>query len=144
MGQCHINISAPNLATICIDSHCDGEMSGRLYHCYTKEAITFTNVWQMLKQLDALYDAISFPQSSTETRYFIEPEKTVNSKPEKVRSQQEIVEFRGEEATFVVYVRYRQNSTWQGEVTWIEKSGMQYFTSTLEFVKLLDNALLFL
>ena len=43
--------------------------------------------------------------------------------------------------TFVVHVRYRQNATWQGSVTWVDEQREQYFRSTLELLKLIDGAL---
>ena len=34
----------PNLINICIDSVEDGEMTGKIYHCYSEEAIAFSNI----------------------------------------------------------------------------------------------------
>lgn len=48
---------------------------------------------------------------------------------------------RGEKATFVIQVLYRQNSTWQGSITWVEKQKTQRFRSTLEMIKLMDDVL---
>ncbi|MCI8764346.1 MAG: hypothetical protein HFG58_07205 [Lachnospiraceae bacterium] len=47
----------------------------------------------------------------------------------------------GDIGTFLVHVKYRQNSTWQGEVMWAEKRKRQYFRSALELIKLMDSAL---
>jgi hypothetical protein len=44
-------------------------------------------------------------------------------------------------AAFVIHIRYRQNSTWQGEIKWIGENKTQYFRSTLEMMKLIDGAL---
>lgn len=48
---------------------------------------------------------------------------------------------RGDKGTFLVCVRYRQNSTWQGHVVWAEKNQQQPFRSALELLKLIDSAL---
>lgn len=137
----HINISAPNLVTICVDQSQDGEMSGRLYHCYTREPWRFFNVIQLLRQMEKLFDALSFPQASTQTRYFIEQEPAKLPLLEKVAEQRELLSCRGEEGTFVVWVRFRQNSAWQGEMVWMEQERQEAFFSTLEFIKLISNAL---
>jgi len=34
-----------------------------------------------------------------------------------------------------------QNSTWQGEVLWVEKNRKQNFRSALEMLKLMDEAI---
>ena len=47
----------------------------------------------------------------------------------------------GQDATFVVHVKYRQNATWQGTVTWADKNKQQNFRSALELIKLMDSAL---
>ena len=52
-----------------------------------------------------------------------------------------INELKGESATFIVKVQYRQNSTWQGTVIWTEKNKKQAFRSALELLKLIDGAL---
>ena len=43
--------------------------------------------------------------------------------------------------TFEVRVRFMQNSTWQGEIHWLEANQMQNFRSVLEMIKLMDEAL---
>ncbi|GAA6493569.1 hypothetical protein K280104A7_31330 [Candidatus Bariatricus faecipullorum] len=136
-----INISSPNLVSICVDENQDGELKGRIYQYYTEAPWVFENVVQLLRILERFYDNISFPQASLESRHFnkkhiYQPrnwEKTVE--PETVLSQ------RGEKGTFVSCVHYRQNATWQGELFWLEKDVNHFFASSLEFIKLLDNAL---
>jgi hypothetical protein len=44
-------------------------------------------------------------------------------------------------AKFIIHVKFRQNSTWQGEIKWVDKDKTQYFRSSLEMVKLIDRAL---
>lgn len=43
--------------------------------------------------------------------------------------------------TFVLKILNRQNSTWQGNITWVEKQKSENFRSALEMLKLIDNAL---
>ena len=43
--------------------------------------------------------------------------------------------------TFVLKILNRQNSTWQGNITWVEKKKSENFRSALEMLKLIDNAL---
>lgn len=43
-------------------------------------------------------------------------------------------------ATFIIHVRYRQNSTWQGEIRWVGRDKVQRFRSGLEMLRLMDQA----
>ena len=43
--------------------------------------------------------------------------------------------------TFEVSVKFMQNSTWQGQIHWVEKNRKQSFRSALEMLKLMDEAL---
>jgi len=43
--------------------------------------------------------------------------------------------------TFEISVKFMQNSTWQGEIHWVEKDQKQNFRSALEMLKLMDEAL---
>jgi len=43
--------------------------------------------------------------------------------------------------TFEISVKFTQNSTWQGQIHWVEKDRRQSFRSALELLKLMDEAL---
>lgn len=137
-----INISAPNLVNICVDDNKHGEMSGRIYHCYSIEPMIFTNIIELLTKIEELFDVIGYPQASTKTRRFVEKQIDRIPKPERVAKQVEIIEYKGEIGTFITNVKFRQNSTWQGEVFLVEKDQMQQFTNTLELIKKMDQALI--
>ena len=53
----------------------------------------------------------------------------------------EVTGQRGTDATFIVRVMYRQNASWQGEVTWVDRQKKERFRSALELVRLLDSAM---
>ena len=78
VSEYNVNRSAPNLLNICIDQLQQGELQGRLYHCYQKEAIYFSTVVEMIRKSEKLFDDIAFPQASTRTRSLIEQEATVS------------------------------------------------------------------
>ena len=137
-----VRISAPNLVNICVDDIKQGEMSGRLYHCYTQQEILFSNVVELLRHVEALYDSIAFPQASTKARTFGKPEESKRvERPEKIISQEEFIEYRGVIGTFLLFVKFRQNATWQGEVYWVEQDKKNFFSNMLDFVKIVDGAI---
>ncbi len=43
--------------------------------------------------------------------------------------------------TFLMTVYNRQNATWQGTVTWVDRNEKQQFRSALELIKLIESAL---
>ena len=45
------------------------------------------------------------------------------------------------QAKFVIHVQFRQNATWQGTIEWLEENKTQRFRSTLEMLKLMEEAL---
>lgn len=137
-----LNLSPVNLINICVDNKSGGEISGRLYHCFAEEAISFASVVELINIAEKLYEDIKYPQASTKTRSF-EEKTEIHPLPtlEKKVSQQDIIQHRGERGTFILYVQYRQMSTWQGELSWLEKEERYEFVNSLEFIKLIDQAI---
>ena len=43
--------------------------------------------------------------------------------------------------TFEVSVKFARNSTWQGQIHWVEEGKKQNFRSALEMLKLIDGAI---
>lgn len=135
-----LNISPINLINICVDNKANGEISGRMYHCYTESAIPFASVVELITIAERLFEDLSYPQASTKTRTFEEKEEIQSiSKLEKKVSQQDLMQYRGEKGTFILYVQFRQKSTWQGEVSWMEKEESFKFMNSLELLKIIDQ-----
>ena len=44
-------------------------------------------------------------------------------------------------STFLVYIQYRENASWQGRVQWLEGEQEQNFRSLLELLNLLQGAM---
>lgn len=132
---------APNFINMCIDNINDGELSGRIYHCYSKEPWKFTNILQLIELADDFFDRLEFPQASTSAHSFTSTQFSGVDRLDKVQSPEDFIENRGQKGTFFLNVRYRQNSSWQGSVTWVEEQREQHFRSALELLKLIDGAL---
>ena len=142
MNRINVNISAPNLINICVDSAFCHNYTGRLYHRYQTEAQRFGDVGQLLGLIEMVCDVSGYPQSTTKNRSFRKKqENTAGKEASQVADINEMLEQKGDLATFVVHVKYRQHSTWQGEVVWAEKNEKRTFRSALELLKLIDNAL---
>ena len=58
-----------------------------------------------------------------------------------IMSDEELLSKHGALGTFIVRVQHRQNSSWQGRITWMEKNKTVYFRSIWEMIKLVAGAL---
>ena len=121
---------------ICVDSYENGVMTGRLYDTnYEDEGTSFQSLVQLLIEMEQRLNAMNFPQSFTEIRSFAPlPKFRVWDAAENKRSQ-------GRLATFAIKVLFRQHTSWQGAVTWLDAQSEQTFRSVLELILLLDSAL---
>ena len=137
-----VDISAPDLMSICIDEGENHKKRGRCYHRYSVRPIVFTDLNDLLITADRLMDRIGYPQASTRSRNFFDIGRDITEKGAKqVRTADDILNESGKKATFVVNVQYRQNATWQGKVLWAEAGRSCNFRSALELLKLIDGAL---
>ena len=127
--------------SICVDEIRNGELSGRLYHCYSEEACPFSNVAHLIELAENLFDQIKFPQASTQMRTFTDKSRKTVQPPEKKKSAEELEKERGKKGTMLLYVQYRQRSTWQGMVKWVEGDQEWKFFSELELFKIINQAI---
>ena len=133
--------NTPNLISICVDDIQHGELAGRLYHCYSETPFKFTNAVRLVELAENLFDMLQFPQASTKMRTFSNDVRPQAKSFEKKLSVEEIEKERGKKGTILLYVQYRQRSTWQGEVKWVEGNRQWKFFSELELFKIIHQAL---
>lgn len=138
--------ASPNLINICVEKSINGEIAGEFYCCYLDKPQKFDNIVQLLRSMEQFYNLISFPQSAVQLRNFAGAKfgsalGMISEKP--VLDRNYMIERRGACATFLVYVQYRQNATWQGTVLWAESGRREEFKSALELIMIIDNILRF-
>lgn len=111
---------------------------GWVYNEHFRKRIDFLDLCGMLSAMESLYDTLSFPQAAFQPRHFGKLKKSGilarGAVPEMDMEQKD-------RATFVVHVQFRQNATWQGTIQWVDTNKTQSFRSTLEMIKLIDEAL---
>lgn len=147
------NCSVLNLIYICIDRYGDSDIEGRLYWGAKPGPLLFLTGVQMLLEIEKQCDRQGYPQAEVVTRRFKkkaygqgarreEPQDTGSDAAADNNGKTEGKDFmKGKEGTFVVNIKYRQNATWQGSVTWAEKKQTCNFRSALELMQLIDCAL---
>ena len=135
-------IGAPNGVVLCVDGLSGGEIAGRLYHGYRADARSFDNTGEMVARMEALYDALNFPHPGSNERRFFPSAREIPHYTEKDRimKDESLLAKHGDLGTFIVRVQHRQNSSWQGRITWMEQDKTISFRSVWEMVKLIENA----
>ena len=135
-------IGAPNGVVVCADSRTAAGISGRLYHSYRTDEQTFGDFEQMVSLMEELFNALNFPHPGTNERSFTPVQKTGEhyTERQKVMKDESLLNKHGDLGTFIIRVQHRQNSSWQGRITWMEQDKTINFRSVWEMVKLIESA----
>ncbi len=135
----------PNTVAVCIDKTENQACSGRLYHFYSKEAESFSDIAELINIVTALLKATRFPQATIQTRSFKKThtdiyELDIDSE-NKVMPIEGLAEMRGQRATILFCITSRQNASWQGDyyIPVSEEKGS--FESDIELLNIIQNAL---
>ncbi len=138
-----INRSALNLVVVCVDNRAETDFGGRFFNRYQTEPVGFRTIGELQIKMDAFFDEIGNPQVSTQTRSFFTKTTTTQEKRgrDAVQETEKMLEHKGDLATFVIHVQYRQNATWQGKIVWADRKSECNFRSALEMLKLMDMSL---
>ncbi len=121
---------------VCVDSYAGGALAGRFYHPSCPNGERFSSLSRFFRKMEDMLDGLQFPQAFTAARAFAElPEGREEALADESLRQE------GKLATFAVRILFRQNASWQGSVTWLEKNREESFRSVLELILLMDSAL---
>ena len=138
-----IYIGTPNGVVLVIDARKGPKITARYYTSYSKEAHEISNWDQLFFELEMFYDELRFPFPTTNTRSFAGEVKRGYPAPgkAKIMKDEELLMKHGDLGSFIIRVQHRQNSSWQGRITWMEKNQTMYFRSAWEMMKLIESAL---
>lgn len=131
-----------NLVCLCVDDATGQDVQGRIFHGYSEKEIAFRTIVEVLGELEKLFEAIQYPQSTVHIRKFVGAKACDKAdKAERVVTNEEILCRRGELGTFLLTVDSRQNASWQGEICWIEGEESLIFDSEVELFSFIHSAL---
>lgn len=121
---------------ICVDSYHEEVFAGRFYQIGQENTGTsFQSLTQLLIGIEHELNTANHPQSFTSMRTF-----APIAEPRSENAAEPIYQ-KGFLGTFLIKVLFRQHTSWQGSVTWLEQHGEQPFRSVLELILLMDSAL---
>ncbi len=126
---------------IIIEKKEDFDIAGILYNEFYGITLGFQGMRQMLSNLDDFFDYVNFPQATHEKRSFDEDISKKEAHPPRGLREVTPEEMQGKQATFLLHVQFRQNSTWQGTLEWISENKTKRFRSELEMIGLLAETL---
>ena len=133
-----------NGVVVCVQHVDQHEFSGEFHHAYDRDPVPFSSEVELLIRLDEFFDSLKFPFSATSSRNFIRHANTPTdmiTEEDRVMEDKDILMNHGEVGTFIIRVQQRQNSSWQGRITWVDEDKTVYFRSVWEMMKLIDEAL---
>lgn len=151
MSVDQIYLGIKNGVVVCVDDYIGYELRGKFYHGYSAEPVPFATAGELLFKLENLFNLLNFPYAATNIREFDGGSRRQVERPIQIKrnteerarimSDKDILSKHGDEGTFIVRVQQRQNSSWQGRITWVDEDKTVYFRSVWEMMKLIDAAL---
>ena len=137
----------------------DGHYYGTINQVFYEKEVLFYGLDDAVLKIDHMLDELRCPRASTELRKFENKSKpdlntwTVEERIEAEKKKNLHTQYRSIETLkkdakkqlncFIVDVMYRQNSSWQGCITWrnySKKPKREYFRSVLELLKLIQSS----
>ena len=120
---------------LCIDSYDNCVPVGRFYNLKCPEGVPFHGVIDLLKKIEDVLEQTRFPQSFSKIRTFADV-PVLDMSPLSTP-----IPPHGAVATFSLAVLFRQNTSWQGSLAWVEGKRQETFRSVLELLYLIDSAI---
>jgi len=131
-----------------IISYGEGKLRGELHSRFFEEPFVFTSLVRMIEVMETTFDTKGFPEKVMLPRTFGKPkerlrknELDLNAHVKDAAAPEAQPEPGGIKCTFDIHVRFRQHAEWQGQLHWVEKDTVKDFSSILDMLKLIDNAL---
>lgn len=122
---------------ISIDNYDNRILSGRICNPFLEVDVPFQSTMDFIREMNTLLQDIQFPQSFFGKREFCPTQET----EPRVAALASSTPQKGRLATFSLRIMFRQNSSWQGSLSWLEGKREENFRSVLELLLLIDNAL---
>lgn len=125
-----------NQIRICVDT-IGVDLTGRAYVPFHEKVIEFTEILDLAVQLDKIFDTYGYPQAFQQKRSFTEEVDTNIYKgiPEMKWDGNTLRAQRGKIATLELYVRSRQDTSWQGWISVPHSSQSRKFQGDIAFVR---------
>lgn len=123
------------LFTVTVNEYCNHCMKGVLYQGGVAPGTRYRSFMEMILQMDLIFDRMACPMQTMTVRRFTGTTVTVPKLEPQERFET------GKFAAFQIYVRYRYNASWQGDIIWQNGLNSRHFESVLQLIQLIDEIL---
>ena len=127
-----------------IEKSDDYELEGVMLHDASRQSYRFKNLLELMKIYEQIFNLSKFPQATHKLRVMSDENQNANNLKDISHMKENIFNEtiqRGDKPTFIIKVQYRQNTSWQGTIKWVENDVEKTFRSTLELIRLMDSAI---
>lgn len=122
--------------TVTVDRYERQCMDGIISHAGEPLCIRYGNFLELVLQMNQIFDRMSCPKQTMEFRQF----SGTDYPALKVKKCKKA--YKGKLATFQIYVKFRYDASWQGNITWLEGERTEHFESILQMIQLIDEILI--
>lgn len=129
---------------LCVDRAENGQVQGRIVSRRLTAPIPFTDIGNLILQVEEILNQQNFPQAFQRTRTFrhVPPHAIpVSQDLSSGMSSEEVEAAHGAVDTFSLFVLTRRSTTWQGKLDYLDGSAPASFSSVLELIKMIDERL---
>lgn len=122
--------------TVTVDRYERQCMEGIISNAGELLCIRYGNFLELVLQMNQIFDRMSCPKQTMEFRQF----SGTDYPALKVKKCKKA--YKGKLATFQIYVKFRYDASWQGNITWLEGERTEHFESILQMIQLIDEILI--
>lgn len=123
---------------------------GEFRHLYVQESEPFNSISEFIYKLELMLEQINVPQAATScrkgwsipNRYKYGEDENAPAKEWKFSKEPFMITGKKTGLFFLIHIRYRYNSSWQGEIRWLKGKNTMVFRSVLELLMVLENTIL--
>jgi len=126
----------------------DGCITGELDCKYFEEPFSFNSVMGMIEIMETTFDTKGFPEKHLLPRTFGKAKKRLRKHELDLNTHlkdniigKETGDSDSKTGNFEITVKFRHNAEWQGNIHWMEKNVTKQFSSIIELIRLMDEAL---
>ena len=101
-----------SIYTVSIDSYMNKSLRGSFINNHYGDEVSFNSTVEMLFSMEQIMNMTGSPNEYDK---------------------------KGDIATFYIKIRFRQNASWQGNITWREGGKTEDFRSVFELLKIIDS-----
>lgn len=129
---------------------CQGKsVAGEFRNLYVQESEAFNSISEFIYKMELMLEQINVPQAATSCRkgwgkpgkFRCGDDRDAPARQWRFLKDPLLIGGSKKGLCFLIHIRYRYNSSWQGEVRWLKENCTMMFRSVLELLMVLENTI---